>query len=219
MGRQENSLEATTRSARLSRVWSASGARSAPTCPCIARTHTPTGGCQRTRRLIVAHTRLWHTQSLLCIPHGLVAVPRSCARRPTRRHHSAVGPLWSSFTSVPLGCRRHGRQHRPWSAASPPCCRLVAALPLGLVLGRFHCRLASLPLWQPAAAWRRRWDRKQAVYASIYSCNCAGFAAALSPFAELSTRQRLFPGPSRARVQRLRRRLHFVRRRQPLPHA
>jgi len=191
----------------------------ARTCPCIARTHTPTGGCQRTRRLIVAHTRLWHTQSLLCIPHGLVAVPRSCARRPTRRHHSSVGPLWSTFTPVPLGGRRHGRQHRPWSAAWPRCCRLVAPLPLGLAPGSFHCRLASLPLCQPAAAWLRRCDRNQAVYAPIYSCNCSGFAAAPSPFAELSTQQRLFPDPSRARVQWLRRRLRFVRRRHPLPHA
>jgi len=189
------------------------------TFPCIARTHTPTGGRQRTRRLIVAHTRLWHTQSLLCIPHGLVAVPRSCARRPTRRHHSSVGPLWSTFTPVPLGGRRHGRQHRPLSAAWPPCCRLVAALPLGLAPGSFHCRLASLPLCQPAAAWLRRCDCNQAVYAPIYSCNCAGFAAAPSPFAELSTQQRLVPDPSRARVQWLRRRLRFVRRRHPLPYA
>jgi len=81
----------------------------ARTCPCIARTHTPTGGCQRTRRLIVAHIRLWRTQLLLCIPHGLVAVPRTCARPPTRRHHSAVGLVLSTLTPVPLGGRQHGR--------------------------------------------------------------------------------------------------------------
>ena len=80
----------------------------ARTCPLIARTYTPTGGCQRTRRLIVARTRLGHTQSLLCIPHGLVAVPLSCVRPPTCLQHFAVGPLWSALTPVPLGGRRHG---------------------------------------------------------------------------------------------------------------
>jgi len=100
-----------------------------------------------------------------------------------------------------------------------PCCRLVAALPLGSALGRFQFRLASLPLCSPAAAWLRSCDRSQAVYAPVNTCNCAGFAAALLPFTELSTQQRLFPDPSRARVQWLRRRLRFVRRRHPLPHS
>jgi len=191
----------------------------ARTCPCTALTHTPTGGFQRTRRLIVAHTRLWHTQSQLWIPHGLGADPRSCARSLTCRHHSAVGPLWSTFTPVPLGGRRNGRQHRPWSAACPPCRLLVAVLPLGMEIGRFHWLLASLPLCGPAAAWLRRCDRKQAVYAPLYSGSCAEFAPALSPFEELSTQQRFFSDPSGARVQWPRHRLRFLRRRHPLPHA
>ena len=191
----------------------------ARTCPCIAHTHTPTGGFQRTSRLIVAHTRLWHTQSELWIAHGLGAEPRSYARSLTCRHHSAVGPFWSTFTPVPLGGRRNGRQQCPWSAACPPCCLLVAVLPLGMEIGRFHWRLASLPLCRPAAAWLRRCDRKQAVHAPLYSGSCAEFAPALSPFEEQSTQQRFFSDPSRARVQWLPHRLRFLRRRHPLPHA